>query len=137
MHQPQTAWIRELRPCPENNFVPDPGVSFGFSTVFPPRLILALDVPVSRRNSHCFYLLSFSPGTGLEEAVARFVPAGAQMPRSHCGVSKIRWRFTRRGRNVRGKAYPPFAIIVPGGRHRSVAMTVELFQSTPESGIDC
>ena len=52
----------------------------------------------------------------------------AQMPRSYCGVSKICWRFTCRGRNVRGKAYFTIAIgCTLAGRHRSVAMTVDTF----------
>lgn len=114
--------IQERYGCPENNFALTL-VSFGFKHGLPAEADLVLDV---RFLPNPYFIPELSPKTGLEEAVARFVLQGPDAQELLRRIEDLLAFYLPRAQRE-GKAYFTIAIGCTGGRHRSVAMTVELF----------
>jgi UPF0042 nucleotide-binding protein len=98
-------------------------ISFGFKHGLPAEADLVLDV---RFLPNPYFLPDLSPLTGLEEAVSRFVLSGADAQELLRRIEDLLAFYLPRAQRE-GKAYFTIAIGCTGGRHRSVAVTVELF----------
>ncbi len=114
--------IQERYGCPETNFALTL-VSFGFKHGLPAEADLVLDV---RFLPNPYFIPELSPLTGLEEPVARFVLQGPDAQELLRRIEDLLAFYLPRAQRE-GKAYFTIAIGCTGGRHRSVAMTVELF----------
>lgn len=114
--------IQERYGCPENNFALTL-VSFGFKHGLPAEADLVLDV---RFLPNPYFIPELSPQTGLEEGVARFVLSGGDAQELLRRIEDLLAFYLPRAQRE-GKAYFTIAIGCTGGRHRSVAVTVELF----------
>lgn len=114
--------IQERYGRPDSNFSLTL-VSFGFKHGLPAEADLVLDV---RFLPNPYFIASLSPLTGLDEPVARFVLEHADAQELLRRIEDLLAFYLPRAQRE-GKAYFTIAIGCTGGRHRSVAVTTELF----------
>ena len=114
--------IQERYGRPDSNFSLTL-VSFGFKHGLPAEADVVLDV---RFLPNPYFIADLSPLSGLDEKVARFVLDHADAQELLRRIEDLLAFYLPRAQRE-GKAYFTIAIGCTGGRHRSVAVTTELF----------
>lgn len=97
-------------------------LSFGFKYGLPPEADIVLDV---RFLPNPFFVPELAPQSGEDEAVRRFV-LGQPDASAFLEKAEALLQLSMRGFEKEGKSYATIALGCTGGRHRSVALVLEL-----------
>jgi UPF0042 nucleotide-binding protein len=97
-------------------------MSFGFKYGLPPEADIVLDV---RFLPNPFFVPELAPQSGEDEAVRRFV-LGQGDAMAFLEKADALLQLSMRGFEKEGKSYATIAVGCTGGRHRSVALVLEL-----------
>ena len=106
-------------------------MSFGFKFGLPPEADIVLDV---RFLANPYFVPELAPHSGEDEAVRRFV-LGQPETTAFLEKADDLLRLSIRGFEKEGKSYATIAVGCTGGRHRSVALVLELAARFEQAGL--